>query len=572
MDKTVGVLGGGQLGRMLAASASLLNVKMVILDVGDHAPAKQIISPLPPLAHIEGSFADPEKVWELAAKVDVLTVEIEHVNVDVLEQIEKKTQIAIHPSPQTLRVIQDKLLQKEHLAAHGVPTPRFTQVASSQQAIVDAASLLGLPLMLKSRTLAYDGRGNFTLRSLDQASEALSFLEGRPLYAEQWAPFVKEIAVMVVRDVQGSVRSYPAVETVHENHICHLVLAPLRTADPKVGQRAQHVAEEAVKTLSGAGVFGVEMFLMPDDSILINEIAPRPHNSGHYTIEACLTSQYENHLRAILSLPLGSTSMHLPSAAMLNLIGTSSEMQEITRASHGALSIPGANVHLYGKAECRKGRKMGHVTIIGESDAQVRERLRALLQYVPSSSPDTHAPPLPEKGHSHTFPLVGIIMGSDSDLPVMLPAARTLDHFAIPYELTIVSAHRTPDRLVSYSKSAASRGIRVIIAGAGGAAHLPGMVAALTVLPVIGVPVKGSVLDGVDSLHSIVQMPRGIPVATVAINNGTNAGLLAARIIGTSIPELREQMAEYLSNLEKEVMVKVHNLEVVGWEEYMVKK
>jgi len=377
---------------------------------------------------------------------------------------------------------------------------------------------------------------------------------------------------MVVRDVQGNVRSYPAVETVHENHVCHLVFAPLRATDPKIGQRAQSVAEEAIKTFTGAGVFGVEMFLMPNDSIYVNEIAPRPHNSGHYTIEACLTSQYENHLRAILSLPLGPTSMHIPSAAMLNLIGASNNMQDIARVSHGALSIPGANVHLYGKAECRKGRKMGHVTIVGESDAQVRERLRVLLSYIPNSSPDIYAPPSPERGHSHTFPLVGIIMGSDSDLPVMLPAAHILDHFTIPYELTIVSAHRTPDRLLLYSKSAASRGIRVIIAGAGGAAHLPGMVAALTVLPVIGVPVKGSVLDGVDSLHSIVQMPRGIPVATVAINNGTNAGLLAARIIGTSIPQLGVQMAQYLSDLEKEVMAKVDKLDEVGWEEYKVKR
>jgi len=161
-------------------------------------------------------------------------------------------------------------------------------------------------------------------------------------------------------------------------------------------------------------------------------------------------------------------------------------------------------------------------------------------------------------------------MGSDSDLPVMLPAAHILDSFAIPYELTIVSAHRTPDRLFSYSRSAASRGLQVIIAGAGGAAHLPGMVAALTSLPVIGVPVKGGVLDGVDSLHSIVQMPRGIPVATVAINNGTNAGLLAARIIGSSVPRLRIQIDEYSASLEKQVIQKVGKLEEVGWDDYKV--
>jgi phosphoribosylaminoimidazole carboxylase len=244
----------------------------------------------------------------------------------------------------------------------------------------------------------------------------------------------------------------------------------------------------------------------------VNEVAPRPHNSGHYTIEACETSQYENHLRAILSLPLGSTDLKVPSAAMLNLIGTSSSMAELTNLAEVALTVPGTTIHLYGKSECRQGRKMGHITLVANSDAQLRQRLRPLLQALPSSTneeTDLHAPlpPMAYSGHSNQYPLVGIIMGSDSDLPVMLPAARILDSFNVPYELTIVSAHRTPNRLTEYARSAVPKGLRTIIAGAGGAAHLPGMVAAMTALPVIGVPVKGSTLDGVDSLHSIVQMP-----------------------------------------------------------------
>ena len=245
----------------------------------------------------------------------------------------------------------------------------------------------------------------------------------------------------------------------------------------------------------------------------MNEIAPRPHNSGHYTIEACETSQYENHLRAILSLPIGSTSLKVPSAAMLNLLGFSNDMYELTGFAEFALSVPGASVHLYGKAECRKGRKMGHITLTADTDAELRARLRTLLLRIPGDSDNTdidlYAPaaPQPRSGLSSKQPLVGVIMGSDSDLPVMLPAAHMLDRFRVPYELTIVSAHRTPDRLVEYARSAAARGLRVIVAGAGGAAHLPGMVAAMTALPVIGVPVKGSSLDGVDSLHSIVQMP-----------------------------------------------------------------
>lgn len=197
---------------------------------------------------------------------------------------------------------------------------------------------------------------------------------------------------------------------------------------------------------------------------------------------------------------------------MLNLIGYSSSMAEITHIVDVALTTPGAAVHLYGKAECRKGRKMGHITLVADSDAELNARLRPLLEALPDSTPEEvsrYAPAAaaPGAGFSDPRPLVGIIMGSDSDLPVMLPAARVLDQFKIPYELSIVSAHRTPDRMVAYARSAATRGLRTIIAGAGGAAHLPGMVAAMTALPVIGVPVKGSTLDGVDSLHSIVQMP-----------------------------------------------------------------
>ncbi|KIK16746.1 hypothetical protein PISMIDRAFT_15601 [Pisolithus microcarpus 441] len=565
---------------MLAASASLLNVDVVVLDSGESAPAKQIVAPRnPSLAHVDGSFADPAKIRELASRADVLTVEIEHVDVHVLEEIESERGIAIHPSPSTIKIIQDKFVQKLHLRDQECSVSEFIPVESTVESIQQCAQTLGLPFMLKSRTLAYDGRGNFVVKEVGDAVEALKALGNRPLYAEKWVSFIKEIAVMVVRTTEGEVLSYPAVETVHKNNICHLVFAPLHTSDPSVAERARRVAESAVKTFHGAGVFGVEMFLMEDGSIYINEIAPRPHNSGHYTIEACETSQFENHLRAVLSLPLGSTALKVPSAAMLNIIGASSSMDEVRAFASTALTVPGCTVHLYGKSECREGRKMGHLTIVGNSDATVHARLRPLLSALPGGEQreeelERYAP-LPQEpgsGHSSKHPLVGIIMGSDSDLPVMLPAAHILDKFSIPYELTIVSAHRTPDRLVKYAHSASARGLRVIVAGAGGAAHLPGMVAAMTPLPVIGVPVKGSSLDGVDSLHSIVQMPRGIPVATVAINGGMNAGLLAVRMLGTGMPHLFTAVDTYLKTLETEVMEKVDKLEKVGWEKYEVKR
>lgn len=262
---------------MLAASASLLNVPVVILDVGAQAPAKQILSPAAArLAHVDGSFSDPEKIRELAGKVDVLTVEIEHVHADVLDEVRRTHGVEVHPSPETVRIIQDKFRQKEHLSSCAIPVAPFREVAErTDRGIADVASSIGLPLMLKSKTLAYDGRGNFALRDLSQVQDALDFLGERPLYAEKWVPFDREIAVMVVRTVGGETYSYPVVETFHKDNICHLVFAPFRSRDPQISVRAQEVAEKAVESLSGAGVFGVEMFLLgdgasPSPRILIN--------------------------------------------------------------------------------------------------------------------------------------------------------------------------------------------------------------------------------------------------------------------------------------------------------------
>ncbi|RUS23854.1 phosphoribosylaminoimidazole carboxylase [Jimgerdemannia flammicorona] len=549
----VGVLGGGQLGRMLVEAASRLNIQIIILDAPVDSPAKQIEATQ---QHVHGDFTDADKIKHLANSVDVLTTEIEHVNATILETLARERIVNVQPSPSTIRLIQDKYTQKIHLTKHSIPVAEYRETLN-HEAILSAGKEFGYPLMLKSKTLAYDGRGNYVLRTEQDIPDALNTLSKTPLYAERWAPFVKELAIMVVRRANGEIRSYPVVETIHKENICHLVIAPAQV-DGVVRQRAQAVAEDAIKTLDGAGVFGVEMFLMNDGAILVNEIAPRPHNSGHYTIEACETSQYENHLRAILDIPLGSTSMKVSASIMVNILGVSNDMQETLRPCAESLSIDGATIHLYGKRECRKGRKMGHITVVGESMTQTQERIKPILATI-------------EPGVTRDLalsPLVGIIMGSDSDLPVMKIGAQILKDFCVPFELSIVSAHRTPLRMVEYAKSAHKRGLKVIIAGAGGAAHLPGMVAAMTPLPVIGVPVRGSSLDGVDSLYSIVQMPRGVPVATVAINNSTNAALLAIRQLGAFIPGFLTKMERYMETMETEVLKKVQRLDSVGWDSY----
>jgi phosphoribosylaminoimidazole carboxylase len=565
---TIGVLGGGQLGRMLASAAHDLGMRIAVLDPDRAAPAGQVAN-----RHVIGDFREPERIRELAEGCDILTVEIEHVNADTLDALVLQG-VPVQPAPATLRLIQDKLLQKRHLAEHGIPVAPFAE-GLDEAALAAAAERFGFPLLLKSRLLAYDGRGNAVVQGYDGLPAAVTALGGlaHGLYVEQLVPFERELAVMVARGLDGALAVYPVVETMHRDNILHQVIAPAPI--PEVAQQAaRDIARRAIATFEGAGIFGVELFLLPDGSVLVNEIAPRPHNSGHYTIEACATSQFEQHLRAILGLPLGDTALKVGAAAMINILGVGDGLLEETLQSiERALAIPGAAIHWYGKTSVRAQRKMGHITLTAPTAAELASRLAELAD---DRRPTTDEPKSRttdyrlRTGHAIS-PLVGIIMGSDSDLPTMKQAATALRDLGIAFELTIISAHRTPQRMVDYARSAHTRGLRAIIAGAGGAAHLPGMVASLTPLPVIGVPIPIGPLGGQDALLSIVQMPRGIPVATVAIGNATNAGLLAARIVGAADPAVQRRMLAYQESLETSVMEKVARLDEVGWEDYGTK-
>ncbi|ETV96064.1 phosphoribosylaminoimidazole carboxylase, ATPase subunit [Aphanomyces invadans] len=550
----VGCLGGGQLGRMMGYASHRLGLSFTCLDPqGSASPAGQVVPT------VAGSFTDAAAIEALANQCDVLTVEIEHVNAQTLRALQTShPKLAIHPSPDTIALIQDKFAQKEFAAALNLPLGAFRRVDSMAEAEA-AGAAFGYPFMLKSRLWSYDGKGNAVVDSRATLESSIAALAGKDalspgkLYAEKWVPFTKELAVMVVR--QGSdVRCYPVVETTQHNNICHTVLAPAAIPSTVLAA-ASSLANKAVAALSGNGIFGVELFLTSDGSVLLNEIAPRPHNSGHYTIEACETDQFENHLRAVAGLPLGSPALKVGASWMLNLLGSSdpSETTSLMDLSH---TVPGAAVHWYGKAAIRPGRKVGHLTIVAPSLVELRARALVV-------SPATAALTIP----STKQPVVGIIMGSDSDLPSMSAAAKILDDFEIPYELSIVSAHRTPERMYTYAQSARARGLQVLIAGAGGAAHLPGMVAALTPLPVVGVPIQTRALSGMDSLLSIVQMPKGIPVATVAIGNAANAGLLAVRILGGDAN--LSKMESFLARQEQEVQGKINKMEEQGWSAYL---
>jgi phosphoribosylaminoimidazole carboxylase len=323
----------------------------------------------------------------------------------------------------------------------------------------------------------------------------------------------QELAVMVIK-TKDSVLSYPTVETVQEDSICKLVYAPARNVSDDINQKAQELARKAVATFEGKGAFGVEMFLLNDNSLLLCELASRVHNSGHYTIEGCGLSQFDTHLRAILDLPIPPESVQIRQPSiMLNIIGGAAPDTHL-KAAEAALSIPNAAIHLYSKGAAKPGRKMGHITVTAPTMHEAEKYIQPLIDVVDdirAQRSDIKTKPAPS-GPTKPAPQVAVMMGSDSDLKTLVPGLKLLrDYFGIEPAVDITSAHRTPTFMAEYSASAAARGIKVIIAAAGGAAHLPGMAAAHTALPVIGVPVKGSSLDGVDSLHSIVQMPRGMP-------------------------------------------------------------
>lgn len=594
----VGILGGGQLGKMLAMEAAKMGVRIMVLDPTPGCPASSVA------VQIVGSFRDSAAVKQIAQLVDVLTVEIEHVDVDALESAASQFNVDVEPTPQTLRLIQDKFVQKQHFKQANVPIGDYLEVSNAEQA-QHAGDTFGYPLMLKSRRFAYDGKGNAVVQSVEKLENAVQQLGGykHGLYAERWTPFVKELAVMVARSRNGETKAFPVVETIHKDNICHTTEAPARVPHETL-LKAQQVAQQAVECLEGAGVFGVEMFLLSDGSLLLNEIAPRPHNSGHYTIEACATSQYEQHLRAILGWPLGDTSLVVGASIMLNILGEGSGPQGKRKAEElmaRAMQAPGTAVHWYGK-EVQNKRKLGHITIVGPDNETAQQRLHfidaaaadamdaASRAYAEATSevfksdqhgeaataagstelvPDGDPQPLASSsGRSESEalsgpPQIGIIMGSDSDLKTMVAAEEVIHSFGVPCELTIVSAHRTPDRMLDYARNAHKRGIKVIIAGAGGAAHLPGMVAALTPLPTVGVPVTpaGAHLDGLDALLSIVQMPKGVPVATVAIGNAANAGLLALRILAASDSSLQQKMLDYQDGMRDTVLEKARKVE-----------
>ena len=356
----LGIIGGGQLARMTAIAALPLGCEVIVLEKNPFSPAARL-SP----DSIVGDWSDPETLRQFAARCDVITLENEFVDAAALKVLEMAGR-KVFPSADCIAVTQDKLTQKQALQNVGLAVPKFCAVHSPEE-IISAAKDFGSPLLLKTRRNGYDGKGNFTVRSEAEVQSGWQALGGgvNDLFVEAFFPFVKELAVIVTRGHDGATAIYPVVETIQRNHVCHVVKAPAEIS-ALVAKQTTDLARRAVEAVGGVGSFGVEMFLAASGEIAINELAPRVHNSGHYTIEACDCSQFENHVRAVLGWPLGNTLMLAPTAVMVNLLGTKKTSGQ-PRGLENVLRMMGARVHLYGKTMSGAGRKMGHVTVLKNS-------------------------------------------------------------------------------------------------------------------------------------------------------------------------------------------------------------
>ncbi len=356
----IGIVGGGQLAKMTALPAMELGCEIIILEKTENTPAACLAADI-----FYGDWDDPTNLLKLADKVDVVSLENEFVDANSLKTVEDAGH-RLYPGSATIGMVQDKLTQKQALSDAGISVTPFAAV-NSREEIKQQAELLGWPLVLKARRNGYDGKGNATLDSAKDIDEAWAKLDGdhRELYVEGFCNFTGELAVMVTRGIDGEMVNYPVVESVQKDHICHIVRAPARINN-ELADKAIELARKAVTTIDGVGSIGVEMFITEDKQIILNEMAPRVHNSGHYTIEACECSQFENHVRAIIGMPLGSTKMIAPAAVMINLLGE----EQGTGYPVGideALKVDGAHIHIYGKATTNIGRKMGHITALGET-------------------------------------------------------------------------------------------------------------------------------------------------------------------------------------------------------------
>jgi len=368
MAKILGIIGGGQLGMMLTEAAKKMPEhisKVIVLDPNENCSASLVGAD-----QIVADFKDKESIVNLSKQVDIITYEIESGDSDVLKSVENNAEI--NPSPETLKTIQDKFLQKTFLQNHNIPVPEFINVENIEE-VKEGLKKFGFPALLKARRDAYDGKGNYKIDSENEVQIAYDYFKGQKLMLEKFVPFKMEVSVIASRNTHGEIKTYPLVENIHEKNILRETIAPARTSN-EVSNKAEKIASDTMDVLKGAGVFGIEMFVTQDDKIVINEIAPRVHNSGHHTLQSSNTSQFEQHLRAILGLDLGSTEL-IHNTIMYNILGNVDFQGEYKK-----IEISEKNIFLkmYEKKISKPLRKLGHLNIVGFEKQSIDELLTQL--------------------------------------------------------------------------------------------------------------------------------------------------------------------------------------------------
>ncbi|MBI4423913.1 MAG: 5-(carboxyamino)imidazole ribonucleotide synthase [Elusimicrobia bacterium] len=361
----IGVLGGGQLGQMLCVEAARLGYRTAVLDPSPDAPAARVAG-----LHVRAAVDDPEAAAQLAQACDVVTLEWELIAERVLERVEEVR--PLHPGSRVLRVIQDRWVQREFLARHGFPQARHGLAGRVED--------LPAPCLVKRRRAGYDGKGQARWDGPASAAAVAPLLEA-PCLWEELVPFARELSVILARGADGAMAAFPIAENVHRRGILHTTRAPAAVSD-RVRQAAEDLGRAVAEALDHVGVLAVELFLLADGSLLVNEIAPRVHNSGHFTWGACRTSQFEQHIRAVCGLPLGDGGPLSP-AVMVNLPGDLWASGE--PRWEAALRLPGARLHLYGKSQASPGRKMGHVLLLGQDTDALLRQAEDLLEALPCS-------------------------------------------------------------------------------------------------------------------------------------------------------------------------------------------
>jgi len=369
MKKRLGIIGGGQLGMMITEAAQNLNEisEVTVLDPTENCPAAQVGA-----KQIVGDFKDKNAIIKLAEQSDIITYEIESGNTDVLSKLKAK----IEPSPSTLGIIQDKLSQKKFLSENGLPVSQFYEITSLDD-LRERINELGLPVLLKARRDAYDGRGNFKISSSDEVEKAYQYFDGKSLMIEKFVNFKMEVSVIAIRNTKGQIAAYPLVENIHEDNILKMTIAPARVSDDVI-RNAGEIAKKTMQVLNGAGVFGIEMFIDQNNKILINEIAPRVHNSGHHTLQSCKTSQFEQHLRAILGLDLGSTDL-VHKTVMYNILGPDRFEGKYKPVQ---LEKDGVYLKMYGKDVSKPQRKLGHFNVVDMNDSKNTSELLGIADEI----------------------------------------------------------------------------------------------------------------------------------------------------------------------------------------------